>query len=500
MASSIFFEKCRFSDTNSIKYYIQDDDYKKFFLDDNQATVDIPYRGGTGEFDYEETVFKFPYNAETGYYDITLDDLGDGKWYVSILKTVPQIEAIPDQEYTGSEITPEPRVCAGSLSLTKGRDYYYEYKNNTDCGTATVTVTFIRDYASLDNVQQTFKIVPKETKSGALTITEDQNGRTAILDGEYTGAESIIITENTDVKQVVLKRNFTTDMPSTIILPFDCDASKLPGTLHTITDVTYNTQNQQWEAHTSDEISEMEANKPYIFKPTSSTTTDNPIVINAEDGKSITLIANNSDKPYTNVGKKEGTDENSDWQLVGVYAKKTWAERSTTDYGFAAKPVTYTDQVTGKEVNITTGEFVRAGKNASIKPLRCYLTYTGNDEVLKTSKSAAALPDRIVVIFPDETATVIDTNIDDPDNGDPDGDISTPASEISAPTANAKVWSYDHTIHIQSRPGTAYRIIDAAGRLLKDGVTATDRDEIRLGNHGGIAIVIINGKSFKTQY
>ena len=49
-----------------------------------------------------------------------MTDIGNGKWNVSILATVPQIDEIPAHTYTGSEITPEPLVLAGSLSLTKG--------------------------------------------------------------------------------------------------------------------------------------------------------------------------------------------------------------------------------------------------------------------------------------------------------------------------------------------------------------------------------------------
>ncbi|MBQ6195616.1 MAG: hypothetical protein IJK43_14560, partial [Prevotella sp.] len=72
----------------------------------------------------------------------------------------PVIADIPDQTYTGSEITPEPLVIAGSLSLTKGTDYVYSYTNNTNVGTATVTVTFQGDYESLGSVEKEFTIAP----------------------------------------------------------------------------------------------------------------------------------------------------------------------------------------------------------------------------------------------------------------------------------------------------------------------------------------------------
>lgn len=93
----------------------------------------------------------------------------------------PVIADIPDQTYTGSEITPEPQVTIGSLSLTKGTDYVYSYTNNTNAGTATVKATFQGDYASLGYVEKTFRIIKLLTHSD---ITID-----TIPDQTYSGSE-----------------------------------------------------------------------------------------------------------------------------------------------------------------------------------------------------------------------------------------------------------------------------------------------------------------------
>ena len=82
----------------------------------------------------------------------------------------PVIAEIPDQTYTGSEITPEPTVTIGSLTLTKSTDYTYSYTNNTNVGTATVTVTFQGDYESLGSVEKEFNIVWSETDTDEYTI------------------------------------------------------------------------------------------------------------------------------------------------------------------------------------------------------------------------------------------------------------------------------------------------------------------------------------------
>ncbi|SNU05007.1 hypothetical protein SAMN06297422_102119, partial [Lachnospiraceae bacterium] len=142
-----------------LKY--DEDSNRKFLLDNDIYDVTIPYSGGTGTFTYANgTKFGVDYNGESGYYDITMTDVGNGKWSVSIQKTVGVIGNIPDQTYTGSEIKPEPQVMAGSLSLTKGTDYEYSYMDNTNVGTAKVIVTFKGDYASLGSVEKEFTIVP----------------------------------------------------------------------------------------------------------------------------------------------------------------------------------------------------------------------------------------------------------------------------------------------------------------------------------------------------
>ena len=59
------------------------------------------------------------------------------------------ISPIPDQTYTGSQITPDVTVRFGSTTLIKGTDYDLSYGNNTSAGTGTgsVTITFKGNYS-----------------------------------------------------------------------------------------------------------------------------------------------------------------------------------------------------------------------------------------------------------------------------------------------------------------------------------------------------------------
>ena len=114
----------------------------------------------------------------------------DGNRRIIVQKVNPAIAEIPDQTYTGSAITPEPLVIAGSLSLTKDEDYTYSYTNNTNVGTATVRATFQGTYASLGYVEKTFTITPSTimvSVAGSGTVTIDDKSAS---DGEAFGVMS----------------------------------------------------------------------------------------------------------------------------------------------------------------------------------------------------------------------------------------------------------------------------------------------------------------------
>ncbi len=135
--------------------------YQRFYLlGDSDNYEAIPFAGGMGKQSSNyNTRFKLDYEATGGYYDFTLTRVDKDSWYISIVKTAPVVDVIPDQEYTGSAVTPDPMVLLGSLEVTKGTDYEYSYENNTAPGKATVTITFKGDYASFGSVKKEFNIV-----------------------------------------------------------------------------------------------------------------------------------------------------------------------------------------------------------------------------------------------------------------------------------------------------------------------------------------------------
>jgi len=109
------------------------------------------------------------------------------------------IDAIANQTYTGSAITPTAVVKDGATTLTLGTDYSVAYSNNTNVGTATVTITGTGNYTGTKT--QTFSIVAK----AASTLTID-----AIANQTYTGAAitpTVVVKDGANT--LILGTNYT---------------------------------------------------------------------------------------------------------------------------------------------------------------------------------------------------------------------------------------------------------------------------------------------------
>lgn len=83
--------------------------------------------------------------------------------------------------YSGSPIEPPVAVMSESgVQLTKGTDYDLDYSNNTNVGTATITINFKGNYTGTRTT--TFKIVAKAASTDDITIED-------IADQTFTGSE-----------------------------------------------------------------------------------------------------------------------------------------------------------------------------------------------------------------------------------------------------------------------------------------------------------------------
>ena len=138
-----------------------------------------PYTGQeirpvTGTFNgialVEGTDYTINYPADVtdaGDIGVSLEGLGNFEGTVTGTYTIDPL-AITDEcvtgivdiyTHTGGAIEPAPTVTVSEVVLTAGTDYTVAYSNNTDVGTATVTVTGQGNYT--DTVTKTFQIVPE---------------------------------------------------------------------------------------------------------------------------------------------------------------------------------------------------------------------------------------------------------------------------------------------------------------------------------------------------
>ena len=105
----------------------------QYSLDNSSWSTDIP----TGTDAKTYTVY-YKVKGDSGHSDSAVD---------SVQVTIGQkdisgvtIGAIANQSYTGSAITPDPVVTDGTTVLKKDKDYTVSYTNNTNAGTATLTI------------------------------------------------------------------------------------------------------------------------------------------------------------------------------------------------------------------------------------------------------------------------------------------------------------------------------------------------------------------------
>ena len=84
--------------------------------------------------------------------------------------------SVANQTYTGKALTPKPTVKVGTTTLREGTDYTLSYKNNTNAGTASVTVTGKGNYAG--TATRTFTIVQRSISSATVGVaTQTYTGK-----------------------------------------------------------------------------------------------------------------------------------------------------------------------------------------------------------------------------------------------------------------------------------------------------------------------------------
>ncbi len=227
----------------------------------------------------------------------------------------------------------------------------------------------------------------KVEKFGGVTVYEYESHNEAVIDG--SSLEAIDIPRNIKVSSLVYDRDFEIGKYSTIVLPFSIDSSNVEnGTFYELTRIS-----DGFDSIYVSAVKNVAANTPYIM-----ITRGSSLVFN----DTVTL-------EKTSVNDVRIGD--SDWLFKGVYAKRQFAEGDPElgyAYGFVAKDV----NINGTDFK--AGKFVKAGKNAWLRPMRAYLVYNGNSGASKSAVGASLageLPDEINVMVQDEQGNVVERGV-----------------------------------------------------------------------------------------
>ena len=112
-----------------------------------------------------DTDYALSYSNNTNAGTATVTITGKGNYTGTVSKNFTisaasianaTVTGISNKTYTGSALTQNPAVKVGDRTLTKGTDYTLSFADNTNVGTATVTITGRGNYTSKKTV--TFKI------------------------------------------------------------------------------------------------------------------------------------------------------------------------------------------------------------------------------------------------------------------------------------------------------------------------------------------------------
>lgn len=255
-------------------------------------------------------------------------------------------------EYNGFLGSDDASVLGGTLT------YGYNYEIGNDTGEYTITPNGLTaDNYNITFVNGTLTVEPKRRKFAAVTIEDDQDGRTAVLDCSYDRDDEINLPEFDDgieVNAIKVKRTFGINTPATIVLPF-----KLPTETRTNADFydLYSVEQvgNTWKAR-MEKIPDghIQPLHPYA------------IIVYEEEltfdlqGKHVTVYMDENE-----IDTVKSQDKL--WYFVGVYQYKTWGGDKDNElglaYAFAGR----------NEHNIAKGQFGKIAAGGYAYPLRAYL-------------------------------------------------------------------------------------------------------------------------------
>lgn len=238
--------------------------------------------------------------------------------------------------YGGSGQTVSLALTAETRSGYQFKQYAASQGSLSDQTTNTPTLTMPAANSTANDVVT----ISAEYTKNEVTLTDGVNLSASGLTG-FVGKQC----------DVSYTRSFNVGKTSTVCLPFAYTKQGTEGSFYEFTSITK--EGGEYVATMTEPVSTtLAANTPYLFTPAAS---------------SVTFTGTIDNVPATFTA---GETVKTDWTFKGTFATIEWTTAPTGTYGFSAQNV-------GE--NISQGEFVKVGEYVRIKPMRCYLKYTGED-------------------------------------------------------------------------------------------------------------------------
>lgn len=224
----------------------------------------------------------------------------------------------------------------------------------------------------------------KETKYGAVTITEYPDKTVAKIDGNYTGEDAVEITSDIVVNSVTLDRTFNVNKISTLYVPFEIDTANVKNaTVYKFKKVVK--EDDRWKFKVA-KAGKVMPNTPYVVLPSASQVT-------FDIAESVTL----------NTTTKGEETTSGAWEFKGLYNyTKFVMDDENPIYVFANQ------ECSGAKL----GEFVKTTEGAWSNPMRAYLVYHKGTALAKSAlgdQNSFLLPSELDIEIEDENGVVVQT-------------------------------------------------------------------------------------------
>ena len=248
---------------------------------------------------------------------------------------------------TSAAVIAKASLNQSAWTLSSGRSMTLRFKSNDD--------------GKAYGLELSVMVVKSSASFAAVSVYEgEDNSKIAAVYGDYSGKKKVNIPHSIDVDYIAYIREFTPNVPSTIVLPFSLpEGAETNGKFYYLKEVAQVKGEYKWKATfrniTLDKASALPAaNTPYAV-----IVDDEELWFGFEDSQA-TLQTSEIAKQNDNTGK---------WIFEGSYEYKTW-ESDDPELGLAYALAAEDDP----DGAYTAGQYVKIGAGSYATPMRAYMS------------------------------------------------------------------------------------------------------------------------------